>query len=79
MAKMGVKDSDMIIDLKFGDTSKIQNMYLANQFNMVSICENATQLKEQKIMNEIYGEKTERNKNLNSYDVDNFKSSILSP
>ena len=30
MTKMGIKDSDMIIDLKFGDTSKIQNLYLAN-------------------------------------------------
>ena len=30
MTKMGIKDQDLIIDLKFGDTSKIQNMYLAN-------------------------------------------------
>jgi hypothetical protein len=79
MTKMGVKDQDLIIDLKFGDTTKIQNMYLANQFNMVSISENASQLKEQKIINEIYGEKTERNKFFNTYDADNLKSSILSP
>ena len=42
MTKMGVKDQDLIIDLKFGDTTKIKNMYLANQFNMVSISENAS-------------------------------------
>ena len=38
---MGIKDMDLIIDLKFGDTKSIQNMYLANQNNIVLMSENA--------------------------------------
>lgn len=61
MTKMGIKDQDLMIDLRFGETESIQNMYLANLKNMVVISENEKLLKEQKNINEIFGENSDRN------------------